>query len=93
MNKQNVNQKIRPNVENLPFSEYYNALKDEPKSSPNYPLTPLDEFLIVVGEKLGKHPGTIRRWAYGTAKANLLEKQALAKLLKCDVECLFPVEL
>jgi len=90
MNKQNVNPKIRPNVENLPFVEYYNALKDEPKTNPNNPLTPLDEFLFVAAQKTGKHPGSIRRWAYGTAKPNLLEKQAVARLLKCDVEPLFP---
>lgn len=90
MKKQSVNQKVRLNVENVPFTEYYNRLKDEPKTEENNPLTPLDEFLIIAAERTGKHPGSIRRWAYGTAKPNFLEKKAMGELLQCSPEILFP---
>lgn len=92
MNKQNVNQKIRLNSQNLPFREYYKSLKDEPKAA-NEAFSPLVQFLLIAAQKTGKHPGSIRRWAYGTAKPNILEKKALAELLNSDVKSLFPEEL
>ena len=90
MKKQSVNQKVKLNVENVPFSEYYNRLKEEQKTEENNPLTPLDEFLIIAAECTGKHPGSIRRWAYGTAKPNFLERKAMSELLQCSPEILFP---
>ena len=90
MKKQSVNPKVKLNLENVPFTEYYNNLKQEPKTEENNPLTPLDEFLITAAEFTGKHPGSIRRWAYGTAKPNFLEKKAMGELLQCSPEILFP---
>jgi len=90
MKKQSVNQNVRPNNENIPFTEYYNRLKDMQKTGENNPFTPLDDFLIIAAKATGKHPGSIRRWAYGTAKPNLLEKKAMGELLQCSPEILFP---
>lgn len=89
MNKHDVKAVVNPNFEKLTFKEYYNRLKQEPKVS-NSPTTPLDDFLLIAARKTGKHPGSIRRWAYGTAKPNLLEKAAMAELLQSDVDILFP---
>ncbi|WP_372934884.1 hypothetical protein [Mariniphaga sediminis] len=90
MNKHDVKVKVKPNSQNLPFKEYYEALKAETKEDENSPTTPLDDFLIIAAGETGKHPGTIRRWAYGTVKPKKLEKKAMAELLACDVELLFP---
>ncbi len=90
MKKQSVNSNVEPNVDNLPFTEYYDRLKTKKKLNENTPLTPLDEFLLIAAKAVGKHPGSIRRWYYGTYKPNFLEKKAMGELLQCSPEILFP---
>lgn len=92
MKKQSVNLKIEPNVKNIPLTEYYNQLPDF-RNVKKGTLTPRLRVLTAISDIVGKPVGSIRRWCYGTAKPNLLEKQAIARLLKSDVETLFPIEL
>jgi hypothetical protein len=89
MKKQSVNLKIEPNLKNLPLTEYYNQLPDV-RNVKKGTLTPRLKLLTSISGIAGKPVGSIRRWCYGTAKPNLLEKQAIARLLKSDVESLFP---
>jgi len=89
MNKHDVKAVVKPNFEKIPFKEYYNRLKEETRVTES-PTTPLDDFLLIAAKETGKHPGSIRRWAYGTAKPNKLEKKAMAELLQCDADVLFP---
>lgn len=90
MIKHDEKTKVRPNIENLPFKGYYESLKDEERTDKENPFTPLYEFLIEAARYTGKHPESIRRWAYGTAKPNKLERKAMAELLQCDADLLFP---
>lgn len=89
MIKQNEKTKVAPNSEKLPFSEYYDRLKEQPKN-PGSVTTPLDDFLLIAARATGKHMNSIRRWAYGTAKPNYLERKAMADLLNSESEVLFP---
>jgi len=91
MKKQSVNLRIDPNVGNLPLTEYYNQLPDV-RNVKKGTLTPRLRLLYAISGIAGKPIGSIRRWCYGTAKPNYLEKQAIARLLKSDVETLFPVQ-
>lgn len=89
MNKHDVKVKVKPNSENLPFTGYYKRLKEQQKA-PESVTTPLEDFLFAAAEHTGKHYNSIRRWAYGTAKPNKLERRAMAELLQCDADVLFP---
>ena len=91
MNKQDVKPRIEPNSKKLPFVEYCDGLKNEQKA-PNEVHTPLDKFFIAIAKVTGKHPGSIRRWYYGTSKPGKLEKQAVADLVNSKVEILWPAE-
>lgn len=89
MKKQSANQKFRPNLQNLPLVEYYNSL-EEVRRVPKGTLTERLAFLQAVSKTVGKPVSTLRRWVSGSVQPTHLERSAIAKLLKCDVECLFP---
>lgn len=89
MNKQDVNEQNVAESKNFTFVEYCDYLKEKQKE-PYEKHTPLEKFFIELAKETGKHEGSVRRWYYGTAKPGKLEKQATAKLLKSDVETLWP---
>ncbi|WP_372776469.1 hypothetical protein [Mangrovibacterium sp.] len=91
MTEQIVNKKKRLKTEKLTFVEYCDSLKDKQKE-PFEEHTPLDKLFNAIADATGKHPGSVRRWYYGTAKPGKLEMQAMATLLKSDVATLFPCE-
>jgi len=90
MKKQSAIKKIRPNLENLPLTEYYSTLPDVRKV-PKGTFTHKSILLHAISQAVGKPATSIRRWVAGTVQPAPTEKAQIAKILKCSVECLFPV--
>jgi hypothetical protein len=90
MKKQSAQKKIRPNLQKLPLTEYYNSLPDVRKVPKG---TPTDRMVLLhaISKAVGKPATSIRRWVAGTVQPAPTEKSEIAKLLKSTVETLFPV--
>lgn len=88
MNYQLAKRKIVPNDGNLPLPEYYNSLETSTESGKN--ASAKTTFLEVLSMKVKRPVSTLRRWVAGTSTPAPLEKEAIAKLIKSDVETVFP---
>lgn len=84
-----ANIKLIPNIEKLPFVEYYNSLEKR-ISSKRKTSYPRRDLLNVVTYRTGKAVDTTRRWVSGAIIPTPLEQKAIAKLLKSEVNILFP---
>lgn len=80
-----------PNVKNLPLKEYYNTL---PFATKHVVATskPREELAQTIADACGKSLMTAKRWIYGYSKPCPVEKEKIAEILGCSVECLFPKE-
>ncbi|MBR8726014.1 hypothetical protein [Bacteroides pyogenes] len=84
-----ISKNIQPNVENLPFTEYYQSIPDVRKV-PRGTITVRQQLIYAISDLTGKSIYTIRRWVTGKIVPLPLEQEVIADLLKSDVETLFP---
>lgn len=81
--------KTIPNSEKVSLKEYFAHL---PKAVRTVVVisAPKEEFIQEVSRICGKHPLTVRRWAYGYIQPCKADREKIADLLGCPVEVLFP---
>jgi len=84
-----LSKRLSPNLQNLPFTEYYQSLPDM-RNVPKGTLTPRLILLHAIEEVTGKSFMTIRRWVNGKVLPTQLEQDAIAELLACSKDVLFP---
>lgn len=83
------NKQIIPNLKKLPLTEYFACL---PKADrrPVIISAPKQALAEEISKICGKTKMTTMRWLYGYTEPCLAEKEKIATLLECPVECLFP---
>lgn len=92
MTKNNqTGKQIAPNVKKLPLREYYNSLPFAKKQVVAI-SKPREELAQAIADACGKSLMTAKRWIYGYSKPCPAEKEKIAAMLGCPLECLFPKE-
>lgn len=92
MNKNpQTDKQIAPNVKKLPLKEYYKSLPFAKKHVVAV-SKPREELAEAIAAACGKSVMTAKRWIYGYSKPCPAEKEKIATLLGCSIECLFPAE-
>lgn len=86
-----TSKKIVPNLKKLPLKEYYNALPNAERV-PVIISKPKDDLVEAIAKACSKSTMTAKRWIYGYSVPCLAEKEKIAGILNCPVECLFVKE-